>query len=30
VLSGGNIDIDLFNRWIVAESVAMAGSEALV
>jgi threonine dehydratase len=30
VLSGGNIDIDLFNRWIVAEPVAMAGSEALV
>jgi threonine dehydratase len=29
VLSGGNIDIDLFRSWIVAEPVATAGSEAL-
>jgi threonine dehydratase len=29
VLSGGNIDIDLFNRWIVTEP-AFAGSKALV
>ena len=29
VLSGGNIDIDLFNRWIVPEA-AFAGSKALV
>jgi threonine dehydratase len=26
VLSGGNIDFDLFNRWVVAESTAPAGA----
>jgi threonine dehydratase len=30
VLSGGNIDFDLFNRWVVAESTAPAGAKALV
>jgi threonine dehydratase len=29
VLSGGNIDFDLFNRWVVAESTAPAGAKAL-
>jgi threonine dehydratase len=28
ILSGGNIDLDLFNRWVVAEAVA--GGEVLV
>jgi threonine dehydratase len=30
ILSGGNIDLDLFNRWVVPEAVAFAGSKALV
>jgi threonine dehydratase len=30
ILSGGNIDFDLFNRWVVAESPSPAGSKALV
>ena len=30
ILSGGNIDFDLFNRWVVAEAVASAGAKALV
>jgi len=30
ILSGGNIDIDLFNRWVVAEAAGVAGSKALV
>ena len=30
ILSGGNIDFDLFNRWVVAESTAQAGDRALV
>ena len=30
ILSGGNIDFDLFNRWVVAESPSLAGSKALV
>ena len=25
ILSGGNIDFDLFNRWVVAKFVAAAG-----
>src|SRR5580692_7520846 len=29
VLSGGNIDFDLFNRWVVADSTAPAGRDAL-
>jgi threonine dehydratase len=29
VLSGGNIDFDLFNRWVVAGSTAPAGARAL-
>ncbi|MGZ5872561.1 MAG: threonine dehydratase [Bradyrhizobium sp.] len=29
VLSGGNIDFDLFNRWVVAGSTAPAGTKAL-
>jgi threonine dehydratase len=29
VLTGGNIDFDLFNRWVVAESSALAGARAL-
>ncbi|MGB9118416.1 threonine dehydratase [Bradyrhizobium sp.] len=29
VLSGGNIDFDLFNRWVVAESTAPTGAKAL-
>jgi threonine dehydratase len=28
ILSGGNIDFDLFNRWVVAESAAPAGARA--
>ena len=30
ILSGGNIDFDLFQRWIVQPSAAHAGSKALV
>jgi threonine dehydratase len=30
ILSGGNIDFDLFKRWIVAEDIASAGNKALV
>src|ERR1700692_948897 len=30
ILSGGNIDFDLFNRWIVPEPATIAGSKALV
>jgi len=30
VLSGGNIDFDLFNRWVVPEPATIAGSKALV
>jgi threonine dehydratase len=30
VLSGGNIDIDLFNRWVVSEAAAFAGGKVLV
>jgi len=30
ILSGGNIDFDLFNRWVVAASPSLAGSKALV
>src|SRR5580692_6272482 len=30
ILSGGNIDFDLFNRWVVAEAAGVAGSKALV
>jgi threonine dehydratase len=29
ILSGGNIDLDLFRRWIVPETAAFAGSKAL-
>src|ERR1019366_4127395 len=29
ILSGGNIDFDLFNRWVVAESTAPTGAKAL-
>ena len=29
VLSGGNIDFDLFNRWVVAPSIAQSGAKAL-
>ena len=29
VLSGGNIDLDLFNRWVVPQA-AVAGSKAMV
>jgi threonine dehydratase len=29
VLSGGNIDFDLFNRWVVPEAASLAGSKAL-
>jgi threonine dehydratase len=29
VLSGGNIDFDLFNRWVVPETASFAGSKAL-
>jgi threonine dehydratase len=28
ILSGGNIDFDLFNRWVVAESSVVAGAKA--
>ena len=30
VLTGGNIDFDLFNRWVAGEPAAVAGSKALV
>jgi threonine dehydratase len=30
ILSGGNIDFDLFNRWIVGEAVTSADDKALV
>jgi threonine dehydratase len=30
ILSGGNIDFDLFNRWIHPEAVTLAGGDALV
>ena len=30
ILSGGNIDFDLFRRWVVAESSALAGGKVLV
>src|ERR1700681_563390 len=30
ILSGGNIDFDLFNRWVVPQAAAFAGSKALV
>jgi threonine dehydratase len=30
ILSGGNIDFDLFRSWVVAEPAAMAGSKAMV
>jgi threonine dehydratase len=30
VLSGGNIDFDLFNRWVAGEPAIIAGSKALV
>jgi threonine dehydratase len=30
ILSGGNIDFDLFNRWVVPEAAAFAGSKVLV
>ena len=30
ILSGGNIDFDLFNRWVVAEAAAVAGGKVLV
>jgi threonine dehydratase len=30
ILSGGNIDLDLFNRWIIPETAAFAGGKALV
>jgi len=30
VLSGGNIDLDLFRRWVMPETAAVAGSKALV
>lgn len=29
VLSGGNIDIDLFNRWVLGEAVTISGSKAV-
>jgi threonine dehydratase len=29
ILSGGNIDFDLFNRWVVAPSIAQSGAKAL-
>src|SRR6202163_4632743 len=29
ILSGGNIDFDLFNRWVVPQAAAFAGSKAL-
>jgi threonine dehydratase len=30
ILTGGNIDFDLFKRWVVAEGIALAGNKALV
>src|ERR1700688_1119837 len=30
ILSGGNIDLDLFNRWIAPEAVASGGGKVLV
>jgi threonine dehydratase len=30
ILSGGNIDFDLFSRWIIAQAAAFAGGNALV
>jgi threonine dehydratase len=30
ILSGGNIDFDLFNRWVVPEAAAFAGGKVLV
>src|ERR1700730_14850042 len=30
VLSGGNIDFDLFSRWVIAETAAVAGSKVMV
>jgi threonine dehydratase len=30
VLSGGNIDLDLFNRWVIPEAAAFAGGKVLV
>jgi threonine dehydratase len=30
ILSGGNIDFDLFKRWVVADGIAVAGNKALV
>jgi threonine dehydratase len=30
ILSGGNIDLDLFNRWVVAEAAAVIGDKVLV
>ncbi len=30
ILTGGNIDLDLFNRWIIPEAAAFAGGKALV
>ena len=30
ILSGGNIDLDLFNRWIIPQTAALAGGKALV
>src|ERR1700730_11423752 len=30
ILTGGNIDFDLFQRWVVAETAAVAGSKVMV
>jgi len=30
ILSGGNIDFELFNRWIIPQAAAVAGGKALV
>jgi threonine dehydratase len=30
ILSGGNIDFDLFNQWVVSETAVFAGSQVLV
>ena len=30
ILSGGNIDFELFNRWIIPQAAAFAGGKALV
>jgi threonine dehydratase len=30
ILSGGNIDFDLFSRWVVPEAAAFAGGKVLV